>query len=318
MTRQRPAPPASTTPASRRTASWPGVRLEGGAGAVGGGADDRRRGRPPGVDRGDRGLRAGAGDGEEGALLRVGDRAVGGVGGLLQRGGEGRTVGGRLTGELVGEAAQELGEDRAGVAARTEDRARGRAPTRRTRWCGDPSASSAATAACAVSSRLVPVSPSGTGKTLSSSSRLLDADRASTAARYQAPTAASSSACSTGGGYPWGVTGAAVSVDPGSIGGCGDIRPPERLDFSTVLMRVLSCPAVVNESLGVINRGCRVRCVWQGARFRYVGVALAPPHAAPLEPEHPVRAGAHRPRQPSPDQRVHLVHPRRQGRARLT
>ncbi|CAA9270396.1 MAG: LSU ribosomal protein L28p @ LSU ribosomal protein L28p, zinc-dependent, partial [uncultured Blastococcus sp.] len=63
--------------------------------------------------------------------------------------------------------------------------------------------------------------------------------------------------------------------------------------------------------------GCRVRCVWQGARFRYVGVALAPPHAAPLEPEHPVRAGADRPRQPSPDQRVHLVHPRRQGRARL-
>src|SRR3954464_11407998 len=73
-----------------------------------------------------------------------------------------------------------------------------------------------------------------------------------------------------------------------------------------------------NDSLGVIHRGCRVRCLWQGARFRYVGVALAPPHAAPLEPEHPVRAGAGRPRQPSADQRLHLVHPRGQGRPRLS
>ncbi len=47
------------------------------------------------------------------------------------------------------------------------------------------SVSSAATAACAVSSRLVPVSPSGTGKTLRSSSRDRASDRTSTAVRHQ-------------------------------------------------------------------------------------------------------------------------------------
>ena len=44
--------------------------------------------------------------------------------------------------------------------------------------------SSAATAACAVSRRLVPVSPSGTGKTLRSSSRVRASDSAATAVRY--------------------------------------------------------------------------------------------------------------------------------------
>ena len=58
-------------------------------------------------------------------FLGVGDRGVGGVGRLLQGGGEGRTVGRGLAGELVGEAAQELGEDGAGVAAGTEDGAAG-------------------------------------------------------------------------------------------------------------------------------------------------------------------------------------------------
>src|SRR5215212_11681436 len=69
-----------------------------------------------------------------------------------------------------------------------------------------PSVSSAATAARAVSSRLVPVSPSGTGKTLRSSSRPRDSDRISTAVRYHCPTAPSSSASTTGGGYPWELT----------------------------------------------------------------------------------------------------------------
>ena len=77
-------------------------------------------------------------------------------------------------------------------------------------------------------------------------------------------------------------------------------------------------PGAVCSNLWGDHRGCRVRRVWQGPRFRYIGVALAPPHAAPLEPEHPVRAGADRPRQPPPDQRVHLVHPCRQGRPRLS
>jgi hypothetical protein len=67
----------------------------------------------------------GARDGEEGALLGVGHRAVGGVGRLLQGGGEGRAVGRRLAGELVGQAAEELGEDRAGVAPGAEHGAAG-------------------------------------------------------------------------------------------------------------------------------------------------------------------------------------------------
>ena len=148
--------------------------LQGGARAVGRRTDDvgeigvarrRPRRRPP--------LRRSAGDGEEGALLRVGDGGVGGVGGLLQRGGERRPVGGRLAGELVGEAAQQLGQDGAGVAACAEDGAAGEdrpGRTRRSRrrpWPGR----APSTAACAVSRRLVPVSPSGTGKTLRSSSR---------------------------------------------------------------------------------------------------------------------------------------------------
>src|SRR3954469_8033216 len=90
-----------------------------------------------------------------------------------------------------------------------------------------PSASRAATAAWAVSSRLVPVSPSGTGKTLRSSSRSRDADRTSTAARYHAPTAASSSACSTGGGYPCGVTGAVDRAVPAADRGVRRRSRPE-------------------------------------------------------------------------------------------
>ena len=100
-TRQSPAPPASTTPASRRAASWSVVRLERGAGAVGRRADDGGEIGVAGVDGADGRLGAGAGDGEEGALLRVGDRAVGGVGRLLQGGGEGRAVG-RAAGRPAG------------------------------------------------------------------------------------------------------------------------------------------------------------------------------------------------------------------------
>jgi hypothetical protein len=102
-----------------------GRRLEGDTGAVRRRADDGGEIGAALVDGGDRGLGTGAGDGEEGALLGVGDRGVCGVCGLLHGGGEGRTVGRGLAAELVGQAAQELGEDRAGVAARTEDGAAG-------------------------------------------------------------------------------------------------------------------------------------------------------------------------------------------------
>ena len=103
----------------------PGRGLQSDAGAVGRGTDDGGQVGLAGVDGGDRGVGAGAGDGEEGALLRIGDRGVGGDGGLLEGAGEGGAVRGRLAGELVGEAAEELGEDGAGVAPGAEHRAAG-------------------------------------------------------------------------------------------------------------------------------------------------------------------------------------------------
>src|SRR5215212_4011058 len=111
-----------------------------------------------------------------------------------------------------------------------------------------PSVSSAATAARAVSSRLVPVSPSGTGKTLRSSSRPRDSDRTSTAVRCHSPTAPSSSASTTGGGYPWNPTGPAIArggapLPPPPEGAGGGIAR-DRLDSSAVLLWVLPCPAV--------------------------------------------------------------------------
>jgi hypothetical protein len=100
-------------------------RLEGGAGAVGGRADDVGQVDAPLVDGRDGGCGPRSGDGEERSFLRVGDGGVGGVGRLLEGGGEGRALGGGLTGEMVGEAAEELGEDGAGVAAGPEDGAAG-------------------------------------------------------------------------------------------------------------------------------------------------------------------------------------------------
>ena len=124
-TRQRPGTPGVHDAGLAEGGELARGRLQRGAGAVGRRTDDVGEIGVARVDGGHGRLGAGAGDGEEGALLRVGDGAVGGVGGLLQRGGERRPVGGRLAGELVGEAAQQLGEDGAGVAARPEDGAAG-------------------------------------------------------------------------------------------------------------------------------------------------------------------------------------------------
>ena len=250
-TRQRPAPPASTTPASRRASSWPGVASRATRAPSAAARTTSARAASARVDGGDGGLGAGAGDGEEGALLR--DRrppstrcrppSASRRRRPARRRGAGRRAGRR------GRGAAGRGSCRSCRGRR--GRRRGRGSTRRTRWCGGPRASSAATAAWAVSRRLVPVSPSGTGKTLRSSSRLRDADRTSTAARYHAPTAASSSACSTGGGYPCGVTGAVDPADRGAgSGGAATSARRERLDSSTVLMRVLPCPAVCERFSG--------------------------------------------------------------------
>jgi hypothetical protein len=100
-------------------------RLEGGPGTVGGRADDVGEVGSPLVDGGDGGRRAGTGHGEERPFLGVGHRGVGGVGRLLEGGGERRTVGRGLAGQMVGEAAEELGEDRARVAPGSEDGAAG-------------------------------------------------------------------------------------------------------------------------------------------------------------------------------------------------
>src|SRR4051812_32519942 len=83
-----------------------GGGLEGCARAVGGSADDVGQRLAALVDRCDRALGTGARDGEEGSLLRVGHRGVGGVGRLLEGRGEGRAIGGRLVGQLVGQALE--------------------------------------------------------------------------------------------------------------------------------------------------------------------------------------------------------------------
>ena len=113
-------------------------RLEGGAGTVGGRADDVGEVGASLVDGGDRGFGAGAGDREECPFLGVGDGGVGGVGGLLEGGGEGRAVGraaGRRDGRR-GRAGAGRGSCRSCRGHR--GRRRGRGPTRRTRWCAGP------------------------------------------------------------------------------------------------------------------------------------------------------------------------------------
>ncbi len=68
------------------------------------------------------GVAGGAGDGEDGALDRLADRGVAGVGGLLHRLGEdlGGAVGPRRAAEPAGDRTQHLRQDHAGVAAGTE------------------------------------------------------------------------------------------------------------------------------------------------------------------------------------------------------
>jgi hypothetical protein len=102
-----------------------GGGLQRGQRTVGGGPDHLGERRAPGTDRGRRRLRAGPGDGQEGPLLGVGDGGVGRAGGPGQGGGEGAAVDDGGAGQRVGQPAQELGEDRPGVAPRTQDRAPG-------------------------------------------------------------------------------------------------------------------------------------------------------------------------------------------------
>lgn len=103
----------------------PGCLAEGGEGGVVGGAGDGGAvGRAGGV----RPVGGGGGDGQDGALDGVGDGPVGGVRRAAQGPGEERAVGvGGVSlvtrrGEDLGHAAQQLGEDRAGVAARPDER----------------------------------------------------------------------------------------------------------------------------------------------------------------------------------------------------
>ena len=126
-----PRPPASTTPARPAPAAARGCASSAARRAVGGGADDVGElgaavRRPRGRGRGAR-----AGDGEEGALHRVGHRRV-----RRRRPPcaaprpAPRRRRGRSPASCVGQAAQQLGEDHAGVAAGAEHRAAGEhAPT---------------------------------------------------------------------------------------------------------------------------------------------------------------------------------------------
>src|SRR5690349_13419151 len=63
-----------------------------------------------------------------------------------------------------------------------------------------------------------------------------------------------------------------------------------------------------------VTRGCQLRRLRQGAGLRQQHLALTPPYAPSLEPEHPARAyrGG---RDAEARERLHLVHQGRQGLA---
>ncbi len=122
-----PRPPASTTPARPRTASWPGVAAS--AAEAPSYAALATVPQSPSASAG--GVGRGGGDREDRALDRVGHGLPGGVGRVPQGQAQAGTVDVSVLavrvggGQHLGHAAQQLRQDRAGVAARAYQRAVG-------------------------------------------------------------------------------------------------------------------------------------------------------------------------------------------------
>ncbi len=137
----RPRPPASTTPGPGEDGKLLGRTGERRRRALGGGAD--HRGEVVGVGRHGRDRRRG-GDGEHGALHRLGDRRVPGLRCLGQGPGEITTARHWHRAERVGSAPQQLRHDHAGVASGTQQRSARHAPQHtgeragRRRWRSRP------------------------------------------------------------------------------------------------------------------------------------------------------------------------------------
>lgn len=68
------------------------------------------------------------------------------------------------------------------------------------------------------------------------------------------------------------------------------------------------------------TRGCHLRSLRQGTGLRSLHLSLAPPHQAPLGPQHPAHScqGRRRGCDPEAPQRVHLLHQGWQGHALTT
>src|SRR5215472_5131077 len=168
--------------------------------------------------------------------------------------------------------------------------------------------------------RLVPVSESGTGNTFSMSIAAFVRPSASAARRNHRRTTAPS--ITSAAGIPTQVTWRICRSSA-----CR--KSPARSHNSNVGGRVAPCGAgriLLSGRAGACqpddrphyeppmerSRGCRLRCVRQGAGFWQQRVALAPPHPAPLEPEYsaPARHGG---ADAQAAERVHLVHQGGQG-----